>query len=279
MCPYYLKKETQSSTNSRMCHVCGNRRIFNPIDAAKTNCSNAILVNNYLETLYIKYCLACLCETHLVKIDRKQAKKMFEKIKSINYRTKKYDDEKKFIVLKKLNSLGLFEKQINQLIFSYYNDPEDFKTFRRNAKREKICEGVYSVRSRRIFKSFNSFRGYSLKVFEDSTLNLQKHIDLIHDCKICNKSFSTKKILQIHKKHDCSLQCTSCDHSFYGENGLKEHQDPKNIIKCKYCGKKCFGKKCLINHVKWKCQHRCTNCKEIIHGRFYYVDSICINCR
>lgn len=274
----YPKKETQSSTNSRMCHVCENRRIFNPIDAAKTNCIKALSVNNYLETLDTKYCLACLCETHLVEVDRKKAKKMFEKIKSINYRTKKYDDEKKFIVLKKLNSLGLFDKAINQIIFSYYNDPKDFKTFRRDTQRKKICNGIYFFQDERVFGSFHSFHGYSLKVFEQSTLNLQKHIELLYDCKTCDMSFLTRKSLLYHKKYECSLHCTSCGYSFYGEKDLKDHQDPKKIIKCKYCGKKCFGKKCLINHVKWSCQHRCTNCKEIIHGRFY-ADSICINCR
>ena len=70
--------ESNSRQNPMMCHICKVEYIFNPIEAAKTKCKNALIVHEYINTLETKYCLGCLCQTHLVSIDRSQAKKIFE---------------------------------------------------------------------------------------------------------------------------------------------------------------------------------------------------------
>ena len=257
--------ESNSRTNPMMCHICKVEYIFNPIEAAKTNCKNALIVHEYINTLETKYCLGCLCQRHLVSIDRIQAKKIFEKIKKINYCTKKYDDEKKFLTLKWLNSFGFLEEGISNKIFSYYDLSIKYTNINHTSTR---------------FSGFNSFHGYALKVFSIYTYELVRHIECVHDCKICKMSFRSSKELQLHKTHECAI-CKCCGMKFKGKIELKVHQDTKKKIKCEHCGKICFGKYCLYKHLNWYCQHRCMECKTILHGRFHNRDgkSICHDCR
>lgn len=257
--------ETPHRPRTMMCHICNIEYIFNPIEAAKTNCKNALIVHEYINTLETKYCMVCLCQRHLVSIDRRQSKKIFEKIKKINYCTKKYDDEKKFLTLKWLNSFGFLEVGISKKIFSYY---------------DLSIKYTNPVLLRSGFSRFNSFHGYALKVFSIYTYELVQHIESVHDCKICKMSFRSSKELQLHKTHYCAI-CKCCGIRFKGEIELKVHHDTKKKIKCKHCGKICFGTNCLYQHLNWRCQHRCIECKTIIHGRFYNRDgkSICYDCR
>ena len=64
----------------------------------------------------------------------------------------------------------------------------------------------------------------------------EKQIDKVFQCSVCNKSYSTKRALQRHKRYECGVEpqfrCHICDRRFFHNFHLKSHL----VVHEKYSG-------------------------------------------
>ncbi|XP_059611673.1 uncharacterized protein LOC132258380 [Phlebotomus argentipes] len=111
--------------------------------------------------------------------------------------------------------------------------------------------------------------------------HLMIHTEQVHfECSICNKSFSTKWNLKMHKWIHASrtampFKCPTCPKAFIRQNDLQDHLNRHKSIKpftCDYCGCQ-FGRKYnwlrhTREHITEK-QHVCTICGKSFHRAYY----------